>query len=56
METVEEEEKVGVDGGEGVHDRMRYRVGFRCKDSYFVVNRQSIQKYLIFAGGLVYTM
>jgi hypothetical protein len=27
---------------------------FRCKDSYFVVNRWSIQKFPIFVGGLVY--
>jgi hypothetical protein len=25
------------------------RVGFRCKDSYFVVNRLSIQNFPIFA-------
>ena len=56
MKAVEEKEKVGVDGTEGVHDRMRCRVGFRCKDSYFVVNRQSIQKCFIFAGGLVCSM
>ena len=56
MEAVEEKEKVGVDGGDGVHDRMKQCVGFRCKDSYFVVNRWSIQKFPIFARGLVYLM
>ena len=29
---------------------------FRCKDSYFVVIRLSVQKILIFAGDLVYSM
>jgi len=31
VEAVEEKEKIGVDGIEGAHDRMRCRVGLHCK-------------------------